>query len=185
MNELIAWYWLLDIDFGDAPAWVAIGVTFLFSLAAFVVSLKGLKWQRMSAEATVRAANATEKAAAFEQILGEERREMADPGQPAKELTRSGVRWQIENVINSRYALRNVGSVVATGVTVDESQVLAPARLLPKDAAVRPDEAVEFLIFGTFQHPMPTELWVTWDGQEQPIAVPFRRGTFIDHAARL
>ncbi|MGW3365953.1 hypothetical protein ACWDOR_23770 [Streptosporangium canum] len=164
------------IDWGDAPGWAAIGFSLIFSLGAFVVSLRGLKWQRLSAEATVRSANTAEQALASSALERRDQRELQasdlPEGQGPEEPQPRDITWRIEHFGKHMYVLRNEGSDIATGVTADRSQIAAPIRQLPEDAAVRPGGLLEFMIIPTWQSGMPAEIWLTWDGQEEPVAVP-------------
>ncbi|MFF3443634.1 hypothetical protein [Streptosporangium sp. NPDC002721] len=168
MNGIIEWIKQFDIDFGDGPAWVALVV----SLGAFAVALRGLKWQRRAAEAgeksadaAVRSANAAEKSAAFAELPASQKQK---PGAAAA----GKVSWDIQHVSGALYLLRNTGDDIATGVTADASKIGGIPRQLPEGAAVRPNESVQFMLVDTWQSPLAHELWLTWDGQEEPVAVP-------------
>ncbi|WP_242892453.1 hypothetical protein [Actinomadura litoris] len=153
------------------PQWVAIFVSIAFSLAAFVVSARGLKWQRASAEAAIKSANADEQSAALALLqhqLAEARLAQAETGEPAPPV----VEWRLERTGKNRFVLRNVGSDMATGVTIDASQVATINRELPDGAAIRPGGSHSFLMLGTFGAPVPDEIWVTWDGHPEPVALP-------------
>lgn len=156
VNGIIEWIKQFDIDFGDGPAWVALVV----SLGAFAVALRGLKWQKVAAQAAVRSANAAEKAAALTELP------------PTETATVRDVKWRVERLGKQLYALRNIGADTATGVTATQGEVDAIVRQLPEDTAIRAKASHEFMVIPTWQTSTLREIWVTWDGQAEPVAVP-------------
>ncbi|HEX3731329.1 MAG TPA: hypothetical protein VHU91_00145 [Mycobacteriales bacterium] len=82
------------------------------------------------------------------------------------------VSWIIEHPEKNRYVLRNTGTDVAEHVEVDPSQVGTIARNLPQDAVIRPGEGTDLLLLGTWQRPLPNQLYVRWAGHPDWIAVP-------------
>ncbi|MFC4048064.1 hypothetical protein ACFOY4_00060 [Actinomadura syzygii] len=160
----------MDIDWGDAPAWVAIAVSLMFSIAAFVVSIKGLTWQRMAAEAAVTSANADEQALALAQLQHELEQARSERSERLSEPPK--VEWRLERRGKQKFVLRNVGTEMATGVTMDRSNLPYIAHEAPSGVAVRVGGSHEFLLAGTMGHPMPNEVWLSWDGQEEPVALP-------------
>lgn len=85
------------------------------------------------------------------------------------------VEWQVENVSKSAYVLRNLGSVTAEDVTIDEGQIQAIARDLPKGATIPPLASHKFLLMPALGAPLPNEVWVTWRGCSESQAVPLSR----------
>jgi hypothetical protein len=81
------------------------------------------------------------------------------------------VDWRIEHRSGSKYALRNTGSDTAEHVYVDESRVPALNRGLPKDTAVPPNDAVDIMLTGSWQSPMPSQIYLRWNGQPDWVAV--------------
>lgn len=73
--------------------------------------------------------------------------------------------------------LRNVGGVVATGVTIHDAPGVSTQnrefsfRTRISNVTLTPGEAREFLIYRTGNPRMPTHLWVTWQGQAERVAL--------------
>ncbi|MFD1547103.1 hypothetical protein [Nonomuraea guangzhouensis] len=160
----------MTIDWGDAPAWVAIVLSFLFSLAAFIISLLGLKWQKNGALAAMRSANADERAKALAELALRLQLESAPRSQVEREQERH-VLWELERR-KDRFLLRNTGTAIATGVTVSGKGVEQVATQLPEDAAVRPGESVSFMMAGSLAHAVPDQIKVSWDGHPEPVMLP-------------
>jgi hypothetical protein len=154
------------IDPGDAPAWSAIVLSLAFSLAALVVSLRGLKWQRLAAQAAIRSANADEKAMALAELAAATPRHVESHAGQRQHIT-----WELERR-KHRFILRNTGSEIATGVTVDGAGVAEVATQLPVNAAVRPGASVSFMMAGSMAHRLPDEIQVSWDGHPEPLILP-------------
>lgn len=150
----------------DVFAAMALVLSFLAHREARESRKSNEKWQQVNADAAVRSANAAEKAIA----LQEKSLEASNGSLPGPVVL-----WRLERNGNL-FVLRNIGSAVATGVTVDETQIEAMTRELPKDAAVRPGASVDFFMVGVLGGPMPNEIWLTWDGTDEPVAVPVPRG---------
>lgn len=99
-------------------------------------------------------------------------------GAPGAQVT--GARqpgWNIEYRGGQRYALRNVGAGLASHVTIDAGLVVA--RDLPDGAGISlaPGQAHSFMIIGTLQASVPTDVLVTCDELEpQHVPVPSRSG---------
>ncbi|MEV0581301.1 hypothetical protein [Nonomuraea sp. NPDC050310] len=155
----------MTIDWGDVPAWAAIGLSFAFSLAALVVSLRGLKWQKVSAEATLKAANATEKATALAELANTLRTENGASRQQGH------VEWDLARH-KDRFVLRNRGSAIATGVAVQGDGIDKVVMHRPENAAIRPGASVSFYMVGSLAHSVPDEIEVVWDGHPDPTVLP-------------
>lgn len=171
------------VNWGDAPAWVAAviaGLALIISCCSAVLSWKSLRWERLSAESAARSAEAAERANRLtEQTVLAQRVDLYGipsaeaVGVPTVEQTAPDVSWQIERPSGGdRYVLRNTGSDVADHVEVDASQAGPIHRNLPQDAVIRPGEGVDMLIKGTWQRPMPNQVYVRWAGQPDWVAVP-------------
>lgn len=168
------------MDWGDAPAWVAVGVAvlaLLISVGSAVLSWKSLQWERLNAESTSRSADAAERAERRAELALRQNVELT--GIPSAEafgsatLTQSpNVSWRIEKPEGARHVLRNTGTDVAEHVEVDASQAGPITRNLPRDATIRPGEGHEMLIKGTWGHPVPNQLYVRWGGHPDWLAVP-------------
>ncbi|OPG13634.1 hypothetical protein [Microbispora sp. GKU 823] len=176
MHEIIEWIKQSKLAFGDVVAWAALVV----SLGAFVVAWRGLKWQRRAAiatekatEAAIRSANAAEKSAALsEQAAEVPEVEVSEIRNAPRKKPAGDITWKIEHVQEAQYRLRNTGTRTATGVTADPEPFGGLARYLPENAAVRAGESLEFLLIQAWQVESPGEMWLTWDGQDEPVAVP-------------
>ena len=88
---------------------------------------------------------------------------------------RPAVGWDLQRRGTHAYLLRNWGASTATGVHLERKRTTAIVRNLPENATVRPGESLQFLMVPTFGHPLPGEVWVKWDGQAEPMAVPLPR----------
>ncbi|WP_063037692.1 hypothetical protein [Nocardia grenadensis] len=123
-----------------------------------------------------RAATAGEKSADAADIAAQEAKRSADAAEESNRIALRAlelsepppVAWTIELAArNSAYLLRNVGTQTATGVTVDQSRITTTARALPDGATIAAGEAVRFMALNA-----PNTLFLTWDGQPEPAAVP-------------
>jgi hypothetical protein len=90
---------------------------------------------------------------------------------PADDLT-PRVAWLIERGDGAQYVLRNVGHDVAEHVYVGPSRAPRINRNLPQDSVIRSGTGHTMLLKGNMQHPMPTELYLRWTGQDDWVAVP-------------
>jgi hypothetical protein len=143
---------------GDLATWVSAGVAFFFSLIALIVSIRALRWQREGAEIAKRAQEFMETRHAEEQAkaAGEARR----------------VRWDLDRLNKITLVLRNVTPNPATGVRIDGDQFKGFGRDLPNNAGVSGYASVQFNVLSAAGAQFPNEVWVTWDGQEDPVALP-------------
>lgn len=165
------------------PAWIAAivaGLALIISCCSAVLSWKSLRWERVSAEAATRSAEAAERANRLTEqtVLGQRLQAWGIPseeafGVPTVTTERApDVSWRIERPEGDRYVLRNTGTDIAEHVEVDRSQAPPITRNLPEDAVIRPGEGVDMLMKGTWGHPMPNQLYVRWAGQPGWVAVP-------------
>jgi hypothetical protein len=166
------------VDWGDAPAWAATIVAviaLIVSAVAATFSWKSLRWEKLSAEAAGRSAEAAERSNLLAQraldarAAGNSGELIATEPAACEQLD---VHWRIENPSGNRYVLRNVGTDTAEHVEVDASQAGRVTRNLPQDAVIRPGEGADMLIMGTWGHPVPNQLYVRWAGQPEWVAVP-------------
>ncbi|KAA0085529.1 hypothetical protein CIW52_06415 [Mycolicibacterium sp. P9-64] len=160
------------MDWKD-PAWYSL----LVALLAFGISIpaawsarKALTWQRDSADAAIRSAEAAE----YANLLTE--RASAQSGTDLSKLSplpaTSDVSWRIERGSGSRYILRNTGTAIAEHVSVDAEQLGGLARRLPVDAVIRPGEGADILILSTWGRPAPNQLRVKWNDMQEYAIVP-------------
>lgn len=157
----------MRMNWGDIATWATAGVALLFGASAFGISLRSLRWERSSAEAAVRSAEAAERANRLTAMLLERDHLVVRPESPPKDIS-----WQIERPSKYRFVLRNVGTAIADNVTIDPNSAPAVARALPSAATIQPGSSAEFVMIGAMGSPIPNELWVSWDGQPEPVAVP-------------
>ncbi|MEU7891762.1 hypothetical protein AB0B45_02730 [Nonomuraea sp. NPDC049152] len=169
MNAIIEWF-TANFTLSDLPGWLGL----VFGGTSLLVSWRNLSWAKRSAvanekaaDASVRSANAAEKAAAYNELTSHN-----VSARESSTSTAPDVSWTIEHFRNAAYVLINSGSQVATGVTADATPFGGLARELPKDAAVRAGGQHRFLLVETWQKAAPREMWLTWDGQDEPVAVP-------------
>jgi hypothetical protein len=144
----------VQVDLGDVPAWAAL----LVSAGAVWVATRANRHARESASAAQRSADAAER--------------QAQAAEAALPLPPPDVAWRIEHVNRQRFLLRNIGVGVATGLRIDVRDAHPLAGLVNLDEPVPPNGSVSFLITGSLGKPSPTELWLTWDGHDKPVAVP-------------
>ncbi|MBF6422967.1 hypothetical protein IU436_30760 [Nocardia farcinica] len=125
--------------------------------------------------ASERAADAGEKSAEAADRAAQDAQRSADAAEEANRIAARAlelseppaVAWKIEHYQNSAYTLRNVGTREATGVTVDTSRLNGAVRSLPDGATIAAGDAVRFMVISN-----PNTLFLTWDGQTEPVAVP-------------
>ncbi|MET7412490.1 hypothetical protein [Streptomyces rubiginosohelvolus] len=188
MNWGYARSWAASLGWGDWPTLVAC----LIAGAALVVAFKAQRDGRRSATASERSADASEASAATavasveearlsrlasersanvaEETLADQRREAAERRAAEEEANRPRPRFRIESPGRHRYRLRNVGTGPATGITIT-------ARVEPylmghvNDVTLVPGEAFPFNMAGSSGAPIPSTLYVIWDGQAEEVAL--------------
>lgn len=165
----------MSIQWGDVPAWVggavaviSAGVATWQASEARKARKESARWAEDSANASVRSADAAERSLALQEAA-------ARAAEPVK------VAWRIDLVRNLMYRLRNIGTETATGVTVEDrrggshlSSLPSPnplARNLPEGVDIRANQAHDFVLIPVAEYPLPTEVWIRWDGQPEAIAV--------------
>ncbi|MCF1510117.1 hypothetical protein [Streptomyces glomeratus] len=163
------------MNWGDVPAWGALVV----AVVAAVFSGLALKHSRQSAEAAEQSAIASDRsaaaaersAAADEAALTEMRREAQERRNAEAEATRPKPDLRVTRTGGVQYVLRNVGTGAAINVTVVRAGKPGQCRSLPDGATLQPGEGHEFQILTAMGMPVPTTIYVTWDGQDDPVAL--------------
>lgn len=85
------------------------------------------------------------------------------------------IEWSATQAAGNAYVLRNEGTDQATGVTIDGQRGLnGLGHNLPAGESLAPYQGWTFNVLRVDEVPTPTEVWVTWDGQDEPVAVPLR-----------
>lgn len=141
------------MDWGDAPAWVAILISVLVGLWTWWSDRK--RRQDRAGFASVEESL---------QRIAESMSEQTAGAPPA-------VDFAIEYRSGSTYALRNVGTLTATGVTIDPAS-LQIARRLPDGITLKPMQSHEFLAIGAWGAPVPGEVTVSCNEWPQPRQLP-------------
>lgn len=154
------------MDWGSAPAWAALVV----ATAAFIVSFKAMRNGARSAKAAENSAAASlRSAAASEATLADRRAEADRENRERDEAAKPRPDVHIEYVSGDTWALRNTGTTVADGVTVTE-RGWPQATTRPESWSLAAGEAKTFLMAGDMSTPVPPQLWLTWAGQDEPVA---------------
>lgn len=159
---------------GDIASWTSASVAaiaFIVSVFAAVISWKSLRWEQDSAESARRGAEAADRA----NLLTERALMLGRP--LTQESAQTGVTWEIEHATNARYVLRNTGTETAEHVRIDRDLIGGViARSLPIDAVIHSGEGVDFLMKGSWQKPLPNQIYVQWGDPDgvQRAAVPLR-----------
>ncbi|WP_206508035.1 hypothetical protein [Streptomyces chrestomyceticus] len=155
------------MDWGDVAGWAAFGV----SVGAFVISLKARGDGKRSADAAERSA------AIAEEALAHQRQQDADRLAAEREASRPRVELRVEHATKAKWQIINVGTATARGVRLTE-EVPALHHPWPSDLTLAPGELHDFLMAGSMQVPIPSVIYVAWEGQEDPVPlrVPPRVG---------
>ncbi|WP_301123133.1 hypothetical protein [Mycolicibacterium fortuitum] len=80
------------------------------------------------------------------------------------------VQFSLSKGQGTAWILRNTGTETAEHVRVEP--ITGITRGFPTDAAVRPGEGIDLLMRGTWQSHIPHQLYVSWAGQQTPVALP-------------
>lgn len=181
----------MGIGAGDWPAWVAVAISLGGAWSGWrdrkrrrQLDEEASQVARRIAEATEQRARAAEdRAAAIERLVAEQshRGRVDRPIGPtqAQHAAETGVRWAVEHVRGSMWALRNTGDTTATGVSIDREQLPQIVRYVPENAVVPAGASVEWMMAASWGSSIPHEVWVSWTGHPEPMAVPVpnqRRG---------
>ncbi|WP_407553102.1 hypothetical protein QOM21_23975 [Streptomyces sp. Pv4-95] len=182
---------LAGVQYGDIAAWVGVLLSLFFSVTAFIQGRTQSNAAKEAAEATHRQAEAAERRAiavetallsVMTQLAEREPRQRAEgkfkgrrlkggDAMPPPERT-DEVEWVVERRSKHVFALRNVGAAMATGVRIDPERIPASALNVPENATVPPGQAIELVMAASFGSPLPGEIWVAWNGHDEPVAVP-------------
>ncbi|MFF4285989.1 hypothetical protein ACFY0R_11775 [Streptomyces sp. NPDC001633] len=147
------------MDWGDVPAWVAIAA----SIGAIVVSVQARGDGKQAANSAAESVQVARESLALQQELAEEQRAAAAPY----------VRLVIDHVSGSRYRLRNAGTMVAQDVHIINCGDWPYLFNWQHDGVVlAAEESRELRMSGASGKPIPSQLWVTWDGQDELVPVP-------------
>ncbi|MFE5591470.1 hypothetical protein [Streptomyces sp. NPDC056549] len=162
---------MADIDFGDAPAWVAV----VLAGGAFVISLLARRDSKKSAGAAVEAVTEARRASdagvrsavAAEESLALQRQEaaarQATEAEAARPRASLALHWQGGQIFH----LVNEGTAPAENLQLltvsDDAEPLEPFTRLGVG------EVAEFLIMTSLASGAPTALEFAWDGQEDPV----------------
>ena len=145
------------------------------SIAAFVLSViavivssvsaffagRSLRFEAQSAEAAIRSADAAEAANRLVESHGESDGRLVEA---------AGVSFRLERTRSNTWVLRNIGTDVADHVRVEKPN--CTTRRFPTNATIAPGEGIDLLMIGAMGAPVPNQLYVSWDGQPDPVAVP-------------
>jgi len=174
------------VDWGDAAAWAAFGVALVaafFSGRSVAEAKKARIAGERSAAAAEDSAREAKRSADAGEVSAQAAVRSADAAEKAHQLAEQQyldslpppVAWEIRQVRKSTYQLINIGAATATGVSIDPDSVRI-GRQFPTNATVHGNGGyVEFLMFGSMQAQIPTEIEVTWDGPESPAVVPVQK----------
>ncbi|MYR93078.1 MULTISPECIES: hypothetical protein [unclassified Streptomyces] len=177
------------MDWGDAFA----GLACVIAAGALVVSMLARRDGKKSANAATasvsearRSADAAEasvsearrsgdaaerSAVAAEESLAEQRREARERREAEEEANRPRPSFVLEHKAGHTFRLRNVGTGGTTGINLVARAEPYLFDSLANEELV-PGEAVSFRMAGAMGRPIPGTLYVTWDGQSDPVALP-------------
>lgn len=173
--------WAASLGWGDWPTLVAC----LIAGAALVVAFKAQRDGRRSAAASEGSAAAAvasveearlsrlaseRSASVAEETLADQRREAAERRAAEEEANRPRPRFQVERPGIRQFRLRNVGTGPAVGIAI----IARPAPFIWGDhtgVSLEPGEAYSFPMAAAGGVPMPGTLYITWDGQDEEVAV--------------
>jgi hypothetical protein len=155
----------MQLNMGDVPGWTALGV----AIIAVIVSVRANRHAKDSADASKDSAGSARRSADAAERQAAAAEKALPPPPPA-------VDWEIEHLSNEGYMLRNIGVGTATGVKIDLERAGIIRDLDLGDGTVPRRGTLRFLLSPTLARmSLPSELWVSWDGQSVPVAVPVPR----------
>jgi hypothetical protein len=145
------------MNWGDVPAWAALALAIVAGRVAWLAR----KDSQRSAEASVRSAVAAEESLALQRAEAEERRQANLPQ----------VRLLLEFHSGSTWVFRNVGDRTAARLTVLPENLPYSTSGLPRGDDLEPGAGRQIMLMGAAGRPLPAHLLVTYEGQEEPVAV--------------
>jgi hypothetical protein len=98
---------------------------------------------------------------ALQRAEAEERRLAAQPR----------VQLVLEHRSGSNWILRNAGGLPASGITARRDNLPYIAENVPANASLAPGEGMTITLMSSGGSRVPAHLWITWDGQDEPVAV--------------
>ena len=146
-------------------------VALLASVFSVTIAWRSLTFEGQAADAASRSADADEIANRLTERALTDRVEGRIPADETIEERRGAqVSFQLQHTGTNTWVLRNTGTDTAHHVRVEKPNIVT--RRFPTDATIKPGEGVDLLMVGGFGSPLPNQLWVTWDGQPDAVAVP-------------
>lgn len=173
MSALVSGY---GPDMDDAREWIAVGVSALAVGVAWYLGWRaGQKADRSVTAARQSAAAAERSATAAEESLALQREEAAE----RRAAAAPKVRLRIKQTTAIHCLLMNDGDAPAVNVRSHLPEDEQPLRhAFPEGATVQPGGQIKFTMgqggWGSFRE-VPTQLMLSCDGQEQPVAVRVER----------
>lgn len=150
------------MNWGDVPAWAALGI----SSVAAAVAFRSAHWEKQSAKAADKSANEAARANLIAERALEAKTVKTADEQPPR------ITWKIERGTGAQFILRNTGSATAEHVYADQTRAPIINRNLPDDSVIREGAGHRMLLAGSMQRRMPTELYLRWTGHDEWFAVP-------------
>lgn len=154
------------MNWGDAPGWVGLVVAVGALLMSEKTRRDGNKSAERAKESADRSAVAAERSAAAAEAT------LLDQRHAATEAARPRAEFELERPGKNLFLLRNVGTATAEDVTVTRAGEPGQGRDLPEGETMAPSQGCEFMMVAAMGLPMPTEIYVTWDGQSDEVALP-------------
>lgn len=174
----------MSIDWGDAPAWAALGISIIgtgISIGSVVYTRTSARANEVSAKAALRQAAAAEEQTAIARRTLELAEQQAPTSASSEFMQQLGdvladeappyVAWWIDHKSKNTYVLRNIGTGVARDIEIDQSRIQCVVRGAVRADQVDPEASVEILLMPMFGAPKPNELWVRWEGHPEWQAV--------------
>ncbi|MFD6550368.1 hypothetical protein [Streptomyces sp. NPDC058398] len=170
----------LGLETGDAATWASSVVAVLAVAFAIWQQWKQGRGQAEADAIARRQLEATERRTlVLEESLGRLVEQLPAALQAQARIAATpdrhpeAIAWELERRSKNLFVLRNQGTETAEGVRVDLGEHPAGlTRRVPVDGVVRKRESVEFVIIGAWQHPVPREVKVWWDGAAEPAVLP-------------
>lgn len=164
------------MNWGDIPGWAGVVVGIGAAVIAWKARHDSAKSAQESARQAMRAADAAERSAAVDEAaFAEQQREAAERRAAEEEAARPRVELTVDHVRGKLLALRNLGEATAEGVVFEPVPPGVITRNWPDGVTLRHREAHEFFMAGSLAAPTPLQVWVRWDGQPEPVALPVPR----------